>query len=213
MNPPPDLDHLAGLYRWMEAATFGPFLSVCRAEFLLEMSHCRRALVLGDGDGRFTARLLRANPDIEIDAVDASPAMLGALVRRAGTHACRLQAHCADARLWQPPRPPYDLVVTHFFLDFLTLDEVLALAHTVRKVAAPSARWVVSEFAIPANRFGRFMARPIVSGLYLGFHWLSGLTVKTLPDHSAALNHAGFTLRTRRTRLAGLLSCELWLAA
>jgi 2-polyprenyl-3-methyl-5-hydroxy-6-metoxy-1,4-benzoquinol methylase len=212
MNPPPDLDHLARLYPWMEAVTFGPWLWWCRTEYLREMTHSRRALVLGDGDGRFTARLLRANPNLEIDAVDASPAMVRALLRRAGRHAPRVRAHCADIRRWAPPHPPYDLVVSHFVLDFLTDTEVTELAQAVRKVTSPAALWVVSEFAIPRTQFGRFVARPVVEALYLGFRWLSGLTVNTLPDHPSALRSAGFRLQRRRTRLKGLLASELWVA-
>jgi SAM-dependent methyltransferase len=212
MKPPPDLDHLAVAYRWMEAATFGPWLSWCRAEYLKEMRSCRRALVLGDGDGRFTARLLEENREIEIDAVDASPAMLRALLRRAGKHAGRVRTHCADLRVWQPPRPPYDLIVTHFLLDFLTDSEVRSLAGSLRQSVTPAAQWVVSEFAIPQTSFGRFIARPVVAGLYLGFHWLTRLSVNQLPDHPAALAAAGFRLRKRRTRLGGLLTSELWQA-
>lgn len=210
MNPPPDLDHLAGAYRWMEAITFGPFLSRCRNEFLPQMRRCRRALILGDGDGRFTARLLRTNPSIEVDAVDASPAMLQALLRRAGPHAVRVSTHCADVRLWQPARPPYDLVVTHFFLDCLADSEVRAVAGKMRCAVRPSALWVISEFAIPETAFGRFIARPVVAGLYFGFRVLAGLAVNALPDHSSALASAGFRLDRRRTRLAGLLASELW---
>ena len=212
MNAPPDLNRLAGLYRWMEFATFGPWLAWCRAEYLGELGDCRRALVLGDGDGRFTARLLGANSHIEIDAVDASTAMLRALVRRAGTHADRVRAYCADIRLWKPANPPYDLVVTHFFLDFLTTDEVRALARRLREAVSPSALWVVSEFFVPEGRFGRTVARPVVAGLYLGFRQLTGLQVRSLPDHPRALGEAGFALRARRPRLGGLLASELWTA-
>lgn len=210
MNPPPDLDHLAGLYRWMEAATFGPWLGWCRTEYLQEMRCCRRALVLGDGDGRFTARLLEENREIEIDAIDASPAMLAALLRRAGKHAGRIRTHCADVRTWQPPHPPYDLVVSHFLLDFLTESEVRELAETVRRSVSPGAHWVVSEFAIPQNPYGAWVAKPVVAALYLGFHWLTGLSVNTLPDHRSALRAAGFTRKRHKTRLAGLLISEFW---
>lgn len=212
MNPPPDLNRLAGLYRWMEMVTFGPWLGWCRSEFLPALAGSRRALILGDGDGRFTSRLLRVNPAVQIDAVDASPAMLRALLRRAGSHAARVRTHCADLRLWQPLRPPYDLVVTHFLLDFLTDPEVRALADTVRRATSPSALWVISEFAIPPGKYGRFVAAPVVAGLYFGFRWLTGLTVDALPDHPAALAAAGFALQKRRTRLAGLLTSELWAA-
>jgi SAM-dependent methyltransferase len=212
MNAPADLNGLAGLYRWMEYATFGPWLAWCRSEYLGELGGCRRALVLGDGDGRFTARLLRANPHVEVDAVDASTAMLRALVCRAGPHAGRVRAFCADIRLWEPVNAPYDLIVTHFFLDFLTIDEVRALAGRLRGAVSPSVRWVVSEFFVPQGWYGRVVAAPVVAGLYFGFGRLTGLAVRSLPDHPGALRAAGFGLGKRRERLGGLLASEIWTA-
>jgi SAM-dependent methyltransferase len=203
----------------MEMASFGPYLWWCRCAFLSELGACRRALVLGDGDGRFTARLLRSNPALYIDAVDASPAMLRALSRRARNatpHAPCVQTSLADARVWQPVvppgAPPYDLVVTHFFLDCLTTEEVQAVAAQLRASLSPSTLWLVSEFAIPPGWYGRLIARPVVLGLYLAFGWLTGLTVRTLPDHPFALRGIGFKLQKRRTWLAGLLLSELWSA-
>ena len=108
--------------------------------------------------------------------------------------------------------PPYDLIVTHFFLDCLTTPEVQSLAESLHAAVSPAAVWVVSEFAVPPGWFGRLIARPLVSGLYLAFGWLTGLAVRTLPDHSQALRKAGFTLQNRRRWLAGLLIAELWSA-
>ena len=209
---PPDFDRLARLYRWMELITFGPWLERCRFSFLGDLASCRRALVLGDGDGRFTARLTSLNPLIEVDAVDASSAMLRELLRRAGSGAARVQAHCADARLWQPANPPYDLAATHFFLDCLTGNEVRFLAKRMRSAMLPSAPWVLSEFATPGGVFGRWVARPLVWLLYRAFGLLTGLSIRTLPDHSSALRAAGFALRERRTFLCGLLAAEIWTA-
>src|SRR6202034_2691193 len=75
----PNFNHLAGIYRWLEYLTFGPFLWRCRVHFLPKLAHCRRALILGDGDGRFTAHLLRENPHLKITAVDGSPRMIQSL--------------------------------------------------------------------------------------------------------------------------------------
>ena len=102
MSAPPNFNRLARIYRWMELASFGPWLWWCRCTFLDSLPGCRRALVIGDGDGRFTARLLRANPAVQIDAVDASTAMLASLLRRAGSDTYRVRTYCADARQWQP---------------------------------------------------------------------------------------------------------------
>jgi SAM-dependent methyltransferase len=209
----PTFDPLCGFYRWMELATFGPWLHWCRCAWIDRLACCRRGLVLGDGDGRFTARFLLANADVTLDAVDASPAMLKTLLRRAGPHAARVTAHAADARLWQPSGEPYDLVVTHFFLDCLTTEEVRALAKMVRAFVCDEAVWVVSEFAIPENHYGRIVARPLVAALYRAFGWLTGLAVRSLPEYANALGEAGFTLGERRTLLGGLLTSEVWSAS
>jgi SAM-dependent methyltransferase len=216
MNQPPDFNRLARLYRWMELFSFGPFLALTRGTFVGRLTQSQRALVLGDGDGRFTARLLRANPSVQIDAVDASAAMLEALLSRAEPDEDRVRIHLADIRAWQPPppivAPPHDLVATHFFLDCLTTQEVQSLSAKLRGGVSPSALWVVSEFAIPSGWFGRFIARPVVRSLYFSFGLLTGLTVHSLPDHASALRQAGFTLLESRSRLGGLLTAELWSA-
>ncbi len=209
----PNFNGVARFYLWMELVTFGPWLQRCRCAFLGEFAGCRRAAVLGDGDGRFSAQLLRVNATIEIDAVDASTAMLHTLLRHAGTSAARVHVHCADARTWQPTNPPYDLVVTHFFLDCLSADEVRSLADRLREALSPSGLWVVSEFAIPEGAFGRWVARPLVWMLYRAFALLTGLAVRNLPDHAVALRAAGFSLRQRRSFLRGLLVAELWATA
>jgi SAM-dependent methyltransferase len=209
----PNFDGLARIYRGMELVTFAPWLKRCRFAFLGDLAGCRCAAVLGDGDGRFTAQLLRANPTIEIDAVDLSAAMLRALLSRAGHNAERVRLHRADARAWQPANPPYDLVATHFFLDCLTEDEVRSLAHRLRSALSPSGLWIVSEFAIPEGAFGRWIARPALWLLYRAFGLLTGLAVRKLPDYASALRAAGFTPRQRRSFLRGLLAAEVWSAS
>jgi SAM-dependent methyltransferase len=206
----PNFNHLARIYRWMEWFTFGPFLQRCRNAFLSSLQQRRRGLVLGDGDGRFTARLLRENAHIIVDAVDASEAMLSQLANRAASNTHRVHTHIADARTFQPTHHNYDLIATHFFLDCLTTSEVKLLASRVRRYAAPDALWVISEFAIPGNLYGRTIARPLISALYLAFGILTRLHIRELPDHHVALAQSGWSLVYQQKRLAGLLICELW---
>jgi hypothetical protein len=195
----------------MEKATFGRSLWHARCRFLNELRDCRNALVLGDGDGRFTSRLLHENPYIQIEAVDASSAMLCTLLRNSGVHRDRVRTHQVDARHWEPGNAPYDLIVTHFFLDCLTTDEVAALAERLRPCISDQTRWVISEFAIPQGRFGKLVAWPLVKSLYLSFKLLTGLQVGRLPQHRDALSNAGFVLDRKSTSLGGLLVSELWL--
>jgi hypothetical protein len=210
MNSAPNFDRLAGVYRWIEMATFGRSLWRCRCRFLDELRNCRTALVLGDGDGRFTARLLDENPHVCVDAIDTSGAMLRTLLRNAGIHAHRISVHHSDARQWQPLNSHYDLIVSHFFLDCLSTEEVAALAERLRPCTSGQTKWVVSEFAIPAGWFGKLVAQPLVKSLYLAFRMLTGLRVGRLPEHHEALSSAGFVLGQERFSLGGLLVSEMW---
>jgi hypothetical protein len=210
MMAPPNFNRLARLYRWMELFSFGPWLMLCRCAFLNECLNSCRALALGDGDGRFTARLLRENHAIRIDAVDASSAMLRDLSRRAGPHTDRIRTCHSDVRSLQLADSTYDLILTHFFLDCLSTEEVKSLAAGLGGAASPGCLWIVSEFAIPSDPFGMLVAKPIVWALYRVFGWLTGLQVRSLPDHHLALRQAGFTLEKHRRWLNGLLVSEVW---
>jgi len=206
----PDFDRIARPYRWLEYLFFGFMLERCRFHRLPDLAEARRALVLGDGDGRFLARLLKTNPELRADAVDLSPAMLRLLRKRAaGAGALeRVTLYCTDAREFIPIAS-YDLVVTHFFLDCFTIDELSALGGRIRSHLTPGARWVVSEFAIPSGA-ASLPATFIVWTLYVAFGLLTGLEVQQLPDYPAALRGAGLSLRGRRSWLGGLLVSELW---
>lgn len=208
---PPNFDRLARLYRWMEWFSFGPWLWWCRTAFLRRMTHAKKALAIGDGDGRFTARLLEINPEITIEAVDLSPAMLARLKQDAGRNSDRVHTTVADASTWSPEASArFDLIYTHFFLDCLSDDLVSQLAARLASVLVPGGVWVVSEFAIPRRGPGRLLAQPLVAFLYRAFGLLTGLAVRRLPDYRAALGGAGLTLQDHRTHLWGILVSDCW---
>src|SRR6185369_1673914 len=136
--------------------------------------------------------LLRANTRISVDAIDSSDAMLRQLTLRVDSN--RVHTRTADARIFQPTRHDYDLIATHFFLDCLTSPQVSRLAIRMRNDSSPNALWVISEFAIPPNIYGRTIARPLISALYLAFGLLTGLKIRQLPNHRSALRQAGWYL-------------------
>jgi SAM-dependent methyltransferase len=211
-DAPASFDRIARLYRWMEYLSLGKSLERCRNHFLPQLTHCRSALVLGDGDGRFLACLLAINPALHADAVDTSAAMLLLLTNRAAVVTAdsdmRLHTHQTSALTFTPDHP-CDLIVTHFFLDCLAQSDLDALAHRLAQHATPHALWLVSDFRIP-NGPMHWPARAMVRSLYLAFHLLTGLRTSALPNHVASLTAAGFRRKNHRLSLAGLLITELW---
>jgi SAM-dependent methyltransferase len=208
-----NFDPIARPYRWLEYLSFGPWLGRCRSAQLPHLTKTQRALILGDGDGRFLARLLAANTTLTVDVVDSSHSMLQLLdrrIRRAGPQAHqRICLHPADALEWNPTGI-YDLVVSHFFLDCFFPPQLEQLFDRILPHVRPGAQWVISEFAIPRNAFTAYLAGGLIGLLYRAFGLLTGLSVRALPDYAAALLRRGFVLSQDRRYLAGLLRSQVW---
>ena len=211
-----NFDRVARPYRWLEYLSFGPWLARCRSAQLAHLTGARHALLLGDGDGRFLARLLAANPTLTADVVDSSHSMLKLLdrrIRKSGSQAHqRICLHHADALKWNPTAG-YDLIVSHFFLDCFFPHQLEQLFDSVLPHALPGAQWVISEFAIPRNPFAAYCARGIVRSLYHAFAWTTGLRVRALPDYAPSLLRRGLVLSHHRRYLAGLLCSQVWTLA
>ena len=221
--PPPNYDGIARAYRWLEYLALGPLLQRTRTAHIAHLRDARQALILGDGDGRFTAALLATNPAIQIEAVDASPRMLTLLRSRCAPYLQRLTTTQADIRTHCPGAPSQtvssfevgshqptpDLVVTHFVLDCLTQSEVDSLISRLAPTLGPKAQWLVSDFQIPAGPL-HWPARIYIRLLYLAFRFLTGTTPTRLPDHIPALQRAGFSLIAEQQYLFGILTSQLW---
>ena len=208
-----NFDRVARPYRWLEYLSFGPFLERCRNTPLAYLHGAHHALVLGDGDGRFLARLLAAAPLLTADAVDSSHSMLAILDRRirrsVPNGGQRICLHHADVLYWAPAGN-YDLIVSHFFLDCFFPHQLERLVDRLLHHALPGAQWVISEFAIPRNAVAAYFARRIIGLLYRAFGLLTGLPVRVLPDYAATLLQRGLVLTHDHRYLAGMLCSQLW---
>jgi SAM-dependent methyltransferase len=216
VTPRPYFDGLAPLYEHLERLTFGGLLHGCRTAFLDRLGGCSRALVLGDGDGRFVADLLRSHPGVAIDSVDISPGMIARARRRAAAvpgGAQRVRFAVADARTEPPPAAGYDLVVTNFFLDCFRPAELAGVVQRTAAACAATAVWVDGDFRLPAAGGARVAARVLLAGMYGFFKLTTRLTAAHLTDPAPLLAAEGFVLAAERARVRGFLSARLWARA
>jgi SAM-dependent methyltransferase len=196
-------DLIAPHYWWIERLGMGRALERRRRWFLPEIGNARRALVLGDGDGRFLRELLRHNSLVRADYVDLSRRMLALARQKAGNK--RVDYQQADALTVELPPDEYDLIATHFFFDCFGPSELELLIKRVGDAAKPGAKWIVSEFRTPT-----IPARLLVSALYLFFGITTGLKTRTLVDHRPILRAQGFRLIEASHSRGALVVSELW---
>jgi SAM-dependent methyltransferase len=215
VTPRPSFDLLAAPYQLLERLTFGPLLHRCRTAHLDRVRDRRRALILGDGDGRFLADLLRANPDVRADSVDISPGMLAAARRRVRLIAGateRVRFVCADVRSDSLPDSDYDLVVTNFVLDCFRPAELAAVVSRLASACAPGALWLDGDFRLPAAGWERLAARAALAGMYAAFRLVTRMPNGRLTDPAPLQRAAGFRLEAEAAWLRDFLSARLWTA-
>ena len=192
-------DLIAPHYWWIERLGMGRALERRRRCFLPEIETARRALVLGDGDGRFLRELLRRNTMVRADYVDSSGRMLELARQKAGAE--RVDYRKADALRAHFAAEEYDLIATHFFFDCFGPSELETLIGGVAAAAKPGAQWIVSEFRTP-----NVLARLLVRALYLFFRITTGLKTRRLADHRPILRAHGFRLMKRKPLLTRCVS-------
>jgi ubiquinone/menaquinone biosynthesis C-methylase UbiE len=202
-------DRIARWYRWLEYVSFGRALERRRFEYLPGVTGVRRALMLGEGDGRFLAAFVRANKQAAIDSVESSREMMRLAAGRVSARE-RVTFHHADARRFSFPEGDYDLIVTHFFLDCFSTEETADLISSIARAAAPRARWLISEFHQPGKGFARYWTGPLIRVCYFFFRVATGLETTQLPAYREALHASGFRRASHQFGWRGLLISELW---
>lgn len=206
-------DTLAPFYRTMEFVLAGNLMQRGRTTFLPEVAKCRRALLLGEGPGRFLEAFLDLNRVAAVTCVERSSRMISVAQTRVATRRTeleRVEFVFADAQYWRGGGRNYDLVVTNFFLDCFTAPELARLVASVAERTAANAQWLLADFQMPARGWRRWRAGILLKGMYTFFRAVTGLTASQVTPADAFLRAAGFELRNRREINFGFVHADLW---
>jgi SAM-dependent methyltransferase len=204
-------DPIASSYRWLEYVAFGLALEHARFDFLSHAARARRVLILGEGDSRFLTRLLACNRRASVAVVESSRRMIQLAGRRIPpAERSRVEYHQVEALASHWPDGPFDLVVSHFFLDLFHCRDAAALIAKVNATLAPGACWLVSEFQEPADGVRRLHARLWLGVMYRFFSLTTGLRATKLPPYRNLLERCGLAEIDHRERRLGLIRSQVW---
>jgi SAM-dependent methyltransferase len=207
-------DAIAPWYRSLEWIAFGDQLQRCRVACLGEIRAPRRALIVGEGNGRFLCELLRVHPTVEVDCLDASERMLRLAHKRVEQtsldRATRVRFIHDDIMSWTPPAPRYDLIVTHFVLDCFRETELVLIIMKLATAATEDATWLLADFCIPVGGFARARARVWLTLMYGFFRATAGIEATGLIDPAPFLQAHGFALTTQHQFKGAMLKSESW---
>lgn len=169
-----DYTRVAGAYRWLEVLVFSSTLQKARLSYLdallqnlIEVESPSIAVV-GDGDGRFLAELLKCEQDFKIDYIDCSSGMLRVAQKRAG-HDPRVTWHCEQFE--KGVQKSYDAIACHFVLDGFDCEHRHRFVGVMSASLNPSGILLVSDFDSRAHR----KAAALVFCMQCFFHIFTGV--------------------------------------
>jgi len=207
-------DALAPWYRTLEWSAFGDDLQRCRVACLGEIAAPHRALIVGEGDGRFLCELLRLYPEVEVDCMDATQRMLQLAQKRVedelpGQIAC-VRFLRQDITSSAVPEHQYDLLVTHFILDCFAETELVAIVRKLAQASTEKAQWLLADFCIPVSGIARLRAQVWLALMYRFFRLTAGINAGQLIDPTPFIRAQGFTLSRQYFFKRGILKSEMW---
>ena len=202
-------DRIAPIYQWVEKAAFGGKLQKHRVAFLAAAEDKQRALILGDGDGRFTEALVNTFPELHIDSVEMSLGMV-LEARKRFPETDKVRVIQSDVFHLDFSEEKYDIAFSHFFLDCFDSEEVLSLVQLVSRNLEAGAPWIISDFRQMPAGWRKLYSAVWLNSMYLFFRIATGLKTRRLPNYAQGLESAGFTMRRQQVSMAGLIASEWW---
>lgn len=204
-------DTLAPVYRPLEWVLAGRLLQRSRTAFLPQLQGCRRALLLGEGPGRFLEELVAACPDLEVTVLERSPGMIREAERiLAPEQRDRVRFEAVEIQNWCPASAPYDVVASHFFLDCFQPPEVARIVERVAGATSPQAHWLVSDFRVPRRGWRRLRAQWIHGIMYAFFRTATDVSARKVTPPDPYLRQAGFRVYGWQHFNCGLIYSAWW---
>jgi len=185
-------DRLAPVYDRLAVFFVGKQIQQAQLKWLLYLNNRQKLLILGGGTGWMLLAISQINPNLVIHYVDASAKMIAKAQAEAKGSIIRfIKGTEADI-----PDKDYDTVLTHFYLDLFSDDQLPDLITKVKKRLTNNALWLVTDFETHNT-----LQRVKVRLMYLFFRLMTGLKTHALPQWYHALTTAGcITLKSYCTQ-------------
>lgn len=201
-------DKIAPIYGTLVGICAGNRLSQCRSLLIDQIHNPTNILIAGEGHGPFLGICESRYPNAKITVIESSDQMIQiAKSKHPSTRATFIHE---DLLEWELDTTPFDLIVTHFFLDCFNPSDLKKAINKLSRVATEDTQWLISDFNIPDSGPQMIRAKVILWMLYQFFRFSIGLKADSLTTPDPLLREHGFTRIHHKTLDWGLLKSELW---
>ena len=183
----------ARAYHFFEKFLFKDVLEKARFACLDSIHEAKRILIIGEGDGRFLAKLTSINQNCMITVMDSSPIMLSMAKSRVPTTFRGTINFCnEDVTTFPFPLEAFDSVVSHFFLDCFTEETLSVLLKTLSSALCPRGKWLIADFVEPSPTTLWFIPQFLcLRLLYTFFRFKCGIEARSVVSPHNTLKDLG----------------------
>lgn len=190
-------DRLVPFYDTLANFVFGSSLIKSKECNLEVVGLQADVLVLGGGTGKWLNKLLDNNKSCRIWYVEASGKMIDKARKNLNSTDRVVFVHGTHELVFAQK---FNVVITHFFVDMFTVEELIALRDKIFKDLKDEGKWIVADFVNEKYWHSIFL-----KGMYLFFNIMGALDLTSLTDWQRIIQSNGFKGEGRYSFYSGFI--------
>lgn len=200
-----NFNSVAFIYDFMAQLVFGKAILKAQSGLLHTIPDSSSVLILGGGTGFILEELDKLSLPLSVTYVEPSSAM----IRRAKA---RSPFNCIEVDFIQDRHEAvlgadrFDVVITNFFLDVFTREQLPEVVRQVSSLTADNGMWLLTDFVIT----GVWWQKVLVKIMYLFFRVTARLEGDQLLNFNDYLSKTGFTSVKSESFYHGMISSHIF---
>ncbi len=189
---------IAPVYDILSKTIFGNTISTAQKSHLDKIEATKLIVIVGGGSGKILHDLDQLGLELDVFYVELS----GTMLDRAKTMTLKnihVDFVCADAL--HTDIPVCDIVITNFFLDVFTEQNLNNIMKKLDAVLRPEGIWLCTDFL----RTGKFYNDTLIRVMYLFFRLTANLEGDRLCDFEMKFKEIGFQNISSKTYSNGMI--------
>lgn len=194
---------IAIIYDWLANVVFGKSLRDSQRWYLSKIRSEDHVLVIGGGSGAILPDIFRAQPNVSVCYVDASSEMIRLAKEKISSAEQVTFIHGTTEDI---PSTSFDVIITNFFLDQFTEEELVPLINSPLKSLRSGGIWIATDFV----ETGRKSHQLLLKLMYVFFGFCTGISANKLPRWRCHLFEAGLVLHEAKHFSKGFVTSAVY---
>ena len=189
-----NFDFVAPFYDTLAKIVFKDRLINAKSSLLTLIKPNATVLILGGGTGQLLEQLDNLNTPFQIVFLESSENMLQLAKRR--SFGKQLKVDFMHQSVFDlTSKTPFDVVITNFFLDVFTKEDLLQVIDLIYSSLKKEGSWIVTDFQKESINIKH---RLLLTMMHLFFRIFSRLQAKDITDFGSLLQSKGLILKQEK---------------